>query len=103
MARNEGSVPDRPFDWDRWNGFILGKREKFFHSKIRNAGRRRQKSRTAVRMGVLKNRSSIGFFNDGFKDNPSISRKIFGVRLLKRRNAALGDPPQGLFQQSQNS
>jgi hypothetical protein len=21
-------------------------------------------------MGVLKNRSSIGFFNDGFKDNP---------------------------------
>jgi hypothetical protein len=50
--------------------------------------------------GVLKNRSSIGFFNCGFKDNPSISREIFGVRLLKRRKAVLGDPPQGLFQQS---
>jgi hypothetical protein len=47
-------------------------------------------------MGVLKNRSSIGFFNDGFKDNPSISREIFGVRLF------LGDTPQGLFQQSPN-
>jgi hypothetical protein len=44
-------------------------------------------------LGVLKNRSSIGFFNDGFKDNPSISREIFGVRLLKRRKAVRGDPP----------
>jgi hypothetical protein len=38
----------------------------------------------------------IGFFNDGFKDNPSISREIFGARQF------LGDPPQGLFQQSQD-
>jgi hypothetical protein len=52
-------------------------------------------------MGVLKNRSSIGFFNDGFKDNPSIYKEIFGVRPLKRRKAVLGDPPQGLLQQSQ--
>jgi hypothetical protein len=53
-----------------------------------------------VSMGALKNRSSIGHFNDGSKDNPSISREIFGVRLKKRRRAVLGDPPQGLFQQS---
>jgi hypothetical protein len=55
----------------------------------------------AEKWGVLKIRSPIGFFNDDFKVNPTISREIFGVRLLKRPKAVLGDLPRGLFQQSQ--
>jgi hypothetical protein len=48
-------------------------------------------------LGVLKKRSSIGFFYDGFKDNPSISREIFRARLLKQRKAVLEDTRQGFF------